>query len=149
MKLGRKEKHGGSGTKLHGVWKSMKDRCYNLKSKVYKYYGGRGITVCPEWADKYNGFVNFRDWSLSNGYQEGLTIDRINNNVNYNPNNCQWITQKENNRKKSQVILTQEKANEIRELHNTGGYSQKELAKKFNVSCKTISSIIKNRKWKE
>ena len=89
-------KHGGTKTKLYIVYYGIKDRCLSFKHKFYKYYGGRGITVCPEWADKEKGFINFRDWALNNGYQEGLEIDRINPDGNYEPSNCRWVTHKEN-----------------------------------------------------
>lgn len=71
----------------------MKTRCYNKNSLEYSNYGGRGITVCKEWKDD---FKSFYDWAMSHGYKEGLTIDRIDNNGNYEPNNCQWLTKSEN-----------------------------------------------------
>jgi len=86
-------KHGGKGTKLYETWIGIKKRCLNPKASNFQYYGGRGITICPEWA---NDYVAFRDWSLSNGYQEGLEIDRRDNNDNYSPENCRWVTHKEN-----------------------------------------------------
>ena len=70
----------------------MKYRCYNTNSKDYKYYGGRGIKVCDEWK---NDFIAFYNWSIKNGYKEDLTIDRINVDGDYEPNNCRWATWKE------------------------------------------------------
>lgn len=84
-------KHGGSGTRLHSVWRNMKTRCYNPKSKYFARYGGRGIIVCDEWRQSFSAF---REWALSHGYADNLTIDRINNNEGYRPDNCQWVTQK-------------------------------------------------------
>ena len=92
-------KHGETNTKLYQVWRDMKNRCNNPKNKRYKDYGGRGITICPEWTESY---IVFRDWVLNNGYAERLQINRINNNGNYEPSNCNFITAKENmqNRRK-------------------------------------------------
>ncbi|WP_339260903.1 hypothetical protein [Lysinibacillus sp. FSL K6-3209] len=81
--------HGQSGTKLYYVWVEMRQRCRNVKSKKYKHYGGRGIQVCNEWQK----FENFFKWSHSNGYKEGLSLDRIDVNGNYEPTNCRWATQ--------------------------------------------------------
>jgi len=74
----------------------MKARCYSRKSKYYENYGARGIKVCPPWL---NNFLTFKSWALRNGYQDNLTIDRINNDGNYEPSNCQWLTKSENSKK--------------------------------------------------
>lgn len=86
--------HGGKDTPLYNKWCSMKERCSNPHNKRYSRYGGRGIKVCDEWLD----FAKFRDWCLSNGYSQGLTIDRINNDGNYEPSNCRFISTSEQNR---------------------------------------------------
>ena len=83
--------------RLHRIWTAMKRRCSRKSQQGnYKYYGGRGIDVCYEWRVSYQAF---RSWALANGYQENLTIDRKDNNGNYEPSNCQWITRSENVRK--------------------------------------------------
>ena len=87
-------KHGKSRTRLYRIWNHMKDRCYNPANKRYKNYGGRGILVCDEWL---NDFVAFRNWALSHGYADTLSIDRLDVNGNYEPNNCRWATTKEQN----------------------------------------------------
>lgn len=89
-------KHGMKGTRIYDTWLGMKARCNNPKSKDYKYYGGKGIAVCKEWRDD---FIVFYNWAMSNGYKEGLTLDRINHDGNYEPANCQWITRSENAKK--------------------------------------------------
>lgn len=88
---------------LYNVWTTMLHRCNDPKRKKYKDYGGRGISVCPEWNDP-NVFI---DWAEQNGYELGLQLDRIDNNGNYAPDNCRWVTPKENSRnRRNTVFLT-------------------------------------------
>lgn len=89
--------HGMATSHLYSVWSGMKSRCYNSKNKRYTQYGGRGIIICDEWLDS---FENFMDWAMSNGYADGLTIDRIDVNGCYCPDNCRWATWKEQGRNK-------------------------------------------------
>lgn len=98
-------KHGKRKTKLYGVWAGINKRCYNPRCKDYDRYGGRGITVCDEWRDN---FQSFYDWAMANGYDENAprmqcTIDRIDNDKGYCPDNCRWADQKiqQNNKSKS------------------------------------------------
>lgn len=84
--------HGISNHPIYKSWSCMKNRCLNKKHDKYHRYGGRGISICNEWMD----IINFYEWSINNGWSNGLEIDRINNNGNYEPNNCRWITHKEN-----------------------------------------------------
>lgn len=94
--------HGCSKTTLFHKWTGMNDRCYNRNARQYPDYGGRGITVCDEWR---NDFSCFLSWALSSGYQEGLSIDRIDVNGNYCPDNCRWITMSEQQKNKRNVKL--------------------------------------------
>ncbi len=90
--------HGLCNTRIYRIWAGMKSRCYNPTNKRYKYYGGRGIIICQEWKDN---FENFYDWAINNNYADDLTIDRINVNGNYTPDNCRWadwLTQSRNRR---------------------------------------------------
>lgn len=83
--------HGLKNTRLYRIWNNIKDRCYNKNCKDYFKYGGRGIRVCNEWLDN---FQEFYDWCILNGYSDNLSIDRIDVNGNYEPNNCRWVTMK-------------------------------------------------------
>jgi hypothetical protein len=95
--------HRETKTRLHRIWIGMKNRCNNPKTKDHKNYGGRGIIVCEEWKNSYQ---NFRDWANANGYSDSLSIDRIDNDKGYSPNNCRWVSQKyqTNNRRSNHLI---------------------------------------------
>lgn len=98
------KKHGHRWTRLYSILCGMKNRCYNENTKAYKDYGGRGITICNEWL---HDFQTFYDWAMANGYKDGLEINRINNDGNYEPNNCEWVTSKQNCRnRRNTVYLT-------------------------------------------
>ena len=95
--------------RLHSIFKHMKDRCYNPKHNSYKYYGGCGIRVCDKWNTPHSqkGWRAFRDWALSHGYTDKLTIDRLDVNKGYSPENCRWVTMKvQNNNTRSNRRIT-------------------------------------------
>lgn len=98
--------HGKTNTKLYGVYKHMYRRCYKETEPAYKNYGGRGIKICEEWL---NNFENFYDWAVNNGYDENLTLDRINVNGNYEPSNCRWV---------NQTVQQNNRTNNVRLVHN-------------------------------
>jgi len=104
VNFGLNFKHGdarhGNITLLYMVWESIKDRCLNPNNSSYKSYGGQEITICKRWKDNY---LVFKIWAMANGYRKGLTIDRIDNKGNYEPSNCQWITQSENSKKSNKL----------------------------------------------
>lgn len=85
-------KDGRKGTRLYSIYNNMLTRCTNSKSNHFHRYGGRGIEVCEEWR---NSFEAFREWAMVNGYSEKLTLDRQNNDGNYEPSNCRWVTVRE------------------------------------------------------
>ena len=97
-------KHGQSHTRLYNIWKGMHDRCCNPNSSARELYIDRGIDMCPEWK---NDFVSFYLWATENGYNDKLTIDRIDNNKGYNPTNCRWVDNKaQQNNKRNNHMLT-------------------------------------------
>ncbi|MGB4824013.1 MAG: hypothetical protein WBP82_03780 [Leuconostoc mesenteroides] len=98
-----REKHGMTGTRIHNIWRGIKMRCYNPNVKSYEHYGGRGIKMSEEWR---TSFLSFYKWAIENGYNDELTIDRINVNGDYCSENCRWQTwkQQENNRSNNDMI---------------------------------------------
>ena len=95
-------KHGLRKTRLYNIWANIKTRCYNEHDPHFERWGNRGITICEEWK---NNFQSFYNWSMNNGYSDELCIDRIDNDGNYEPSNCRWVTVKEQNQNKRNVIL--------------------------------------------
>jgi len=128
-------KHGMAKTRLYRAWTNMRNRCNWEKDREYQHYGGRGIKVCDEWQ---NSFEPFMEWALSHGYNDTLTIDRINVDGNYEPDNCRWITRKEqNNNMTSNVRLT----------HNGITHNLTEWSKITGISYPTLQGRVR-RGWK-
>lgn len=127
----------GVKSSLYNSWCGMKGRCLNKNNPKYHRYGGRGIAIYPDWLE----FKNFLDWALKNGWQEGYSIDRIDNDGNYCPENCQWISLSDNSRKKRTTKISNKQAAEIRKRKNEDWY---ELAKEYGCSHGNIWFIMHN-----
>lgn len=97
------EASNGNVTRPYSIWENIRQRCLNPNAPAYKHYGARGVTICNEWEN----YLAFKKWALSNGYEDNLTIDRINNNGNYEPDNCRWITQSENSKRPKTTLRHQ------------------------------------------
>lgn len=96
-----KSKHNLCNHPLYNTWRDMRHRCYNKNLRNFHRYGGRGITVCKEWQKDFNTFYN---WAMSNGWKQGLTLERINNNGNYEPTNCCFVTRKQQAQNRSTCL---------------------------------------------
>jgi len=129
----------GKRSGFYYTWMNIKQKCYNLNNRKYKNYGGRGISVCQEWFD----IKNFADWALNNGWRQGLSIDRIDNDGDYCPENCSWISPSVNSKRKSTTKITDKKAGLIRERYKNGE-TMKNLAKEYGVVHGPIWFIINN-----
>lgn len=117
-----------SQTRIYKIYYGMLDRCHNPKNHGYKSYGLKGIFVCDEWKEKKKGFIAFYKWSMKNGYKDDLTIDRIDNNKGYSPDNCRWATweqQRNNLPDRSNMIIKMSQKRNIKEivrLNNSCGF---------------------------
>lgn len=126
-------KHGLFNTKIYHAWNAMKQRCFCETNRNYKDYGGRGITVCDDWRDDFNAFY---EWAMENGYADDLTLDRIDVNGNYEPDNCRWVTQKKQaNNRRSNLYLEYNG-----ETHTAAEWGDKLGAKRNSI----VSDRIRN-----
>ena len=134
--------HGMRNSRLYTIWRGMKSRCYNQNHRYYKHYGGRGITVCDEWR---NDFKPFMEWALSNGYQDNLTIDRIETNGNYEPSNCRWATETEqkNNMRNNRTIEFNGETHNVAEWASITGLSYNVIWKRLKAGL-TPNEIFKD-----
>ena len=135
--------HYQTNTPTYRSWNHMKQRCMNPNDDAYAHYYGRGITVCKRWLDFKNFYADMGD------RPKGTELDRENNDGNYKPGNCRWVTKKVNANNRSYVNgrkLTLKKANEIRYLYPKK--TRKELAKLYNITSTMVGYIINNKSWR-
>lgn len=127
--------HGMRNSRIYRIWQSMKSRCKYKSVNGYENYGGRGIKVCDEWL---NDFISFYNWAMKNGYKEDLTIDRIDVDGNYEPDNCRWATLKEqsNNRRDNHYIT-----------YNNETHSISEWSEILKINYATLLNRITRHKW--
>ena len=146
--------HGQTGTRLYESWTDMKKRCYNPKNKRFENYGGRGIEVCEEWR---NDFSNFYDWANKNGYSDELTLDRIDINGNYTPDNCRWATsiQQQRNTTRNHYVTAFSETKTMAEWGEINGIRQDVIKDRLNklhwdpeeaVSTPTLPKGAKRKK---
>ncbi len=138
------EMHGMYNIPEHNTWRTMKDRCYNKNNIGYKYYGGRGITVCDRWRNSFATF--FKDMG-PRPFPEAQ-IDRSNNDLGYFPDNCRWTTAAQNSQNRSTNKLTAREVKTIRKKYKSGGILQRELASIYGIYQNTISRIVNQKIWK-
>lgn len=132
--------------RLYGIYSGMKQRCYNPNNQHYKTYGKRGIEICSEWLGE-NGLQNFIFWSLDNGYNDDLTIDRIDNDKGYSPDNCQWVTRSYNASKSNSKLSDVENnftsaGAVIRKLLLSSDMTHAELAQKLGIQPQSLANKI-------
>ncbi|RLC37578.1 hypothetical protein DRH27_03755 [Candidatus Falkowbacteria bacterium] len=150
MKIDGRTKHGdstannGKPALLYIAWKSMKARCYRPKEARYNRYGGRGIRVCKPWR---NDYLTFKLWALGNGFKNGLTLDRLKTNLDYGPDNCQWVTMEINTAKRNvpDRKLSFVQAEEIRASNLT----DMELSRKYGINRGGVWRIRNGRSYKK
>lgn len=133
----RSTTHGKTNTRLYHIYNSMKQRCYEINNPSYIHYGQRGIIICKEWL---SDFINFYNWSINNGYQKGLSIDRIDVNGNYEPSNCRWITKEEQQRNKT---------NNIQITYNGKTKPLKTWCVELGLPYRTIFARYKYGNWRD
>lgn len=124
--------HGLSNTRLFYIWNCMKERCYNRLYPKYKDYGARSVKICDEWL---NDFMSFYNWAMNSGYQENLTIDRIDVNGDYEPSNCRWRTNKEQqrNRRNNRYITINDKTHCLSEWCEMLGLNYHTVLQRLNA----------------
>ena len=149
MSKKKNKTHGMKGTRLYNIWQGIKQRTTNPNHHEYSDYGERGIDICEEWKDS---FENFKKWSYENGYQDNLTIDRKNNDKGYTPDNCRWITIKEQqrNRRSNHCLTYKGETKTITEWSEITGLSKQVIRyriskMKWDVEKTLTTPLMRNR----
>ena len=151
-----KRKHGMSKHRLHNIWSKIKRRCTRPNCKAYYRYGGRGIKVCDRWLESFENFIE----DMYDKHQEAFAknpkcqIDRIDNDGDYEPDNCRWVSSLENNRNRDNRglklrKLTDDQVREIRRKYELGGCTHKSLGLEYGVAWQTTGALINYRSYKE
>lgn len=130
----KRTKYSESYYRLYRIWSGMKQRCYNQKLREYKWYGARGIKVCDEWRQD---FQSFYVWALANGYTDDLSLDRIDGDKNYCPDNCRWATDKEQHNNQS---------NNIKITYGNKTQTLKQWSEELNINYSTLRMRLE-RGW--
>ena len=122
-------------------WKAIRSRCYYKRNKMYKYYGGKGIGMCEEWRNSSRAFLV---WAHNNGFREDLEIDRIDNSKDYSPDNCRWVTRKEqmNNFSRNHISEIEGQKYTISQLHDKTGISYSALKRRLRIG-KNLEDLLK------
>ena len=133
--------HGLSNTRIHRIWDNIKTRCLNKNSPAFRLYGGRGITICEEWK---NSFIEFYQWAISSGYSDKLSIDRIDTNGNYCPDNCRWVSMKvqQNNRTNNRILSIGDTSHTLAEWSEISGKNEWKIRYALKHG-KTIEEILR------
>ena len=139
------ESHTLKNTPEYRSWSALKNRCYNKNNEYYKYYGGRGITVCDRWK---NSFIAFYEDMGKKPFPKAQ-IDREENDGNYEPSNCRWVTALVNSQNRRSCVVNQFTVTSLRRLYKSGKYSIKELSLIFRLNRRTLRDIVNNVTWKE
>ena len=140
--------HGKQPARLYRIWANMINRCTNPNADNYPFYGGRGIKVCDEWRMDY---ISFRDWAFSNGYADNLTLDRIDNDGNYEPTNCRWETHLRqcNNTRRNHWLTFNGESHTISEWARIVGMKADTLERRINAHGWSIERALTTsvRRW--
>ena len=137
--------------RLRKIWESMHERCEYEKHPQFHHYGGRGISVCEEWSE----YIPFAKWAFRSGYEETLSIDRIDSNGMYEPNNCRWVTMKEqaNNKRTNRIVIYQEQEYTLSELAEKIGMNKTTLKERLNLGWSAKDAVerpirLRKRGWR-